>query len=231
MGTVEGFQPVDEHAQGDEPGRGAAPGPAAVKTLYGSTTSPYTRKVRVLLRAAGLAPTFVDTRSEEGAAALSRIAPLGKIPVVELAGPHDDGAPPVLADSGLIAAWLWAKHEPAMRVAGFDLSADAWGDRALTIAVEGALDAAINRFYLLRDKLPDQGYVTRQRDRVATTLAWLEARMPAFGRPVSAAALSLGCGLDWMIFRAVVDLARFPRLAAFRAAWAASGLGAGSEPG
>ena len=191
--------------------------------LYGTPTSPYTRKARILVRAAGLDVPLVDTRTEAGADALARVAPLGKVPVLAL----DDAR--VLPDSGLIAAWLWAHHAPALRAAGFDLSPD-WADRERLVAVEGALDAAINRFYLVRDKLPDQGYVTRQASRVTTTLAWLDARMPEFSRPVGAAALSLGCALDWMIFRAVVDLARTPRLAAFRAAWHASDVGAGTDP-
>jgi glutathione S-transferase len=192
--------------------------------LYGTPTSPYTRKVRILVKAAGIEAALVDTRTEAGADALARVAPLGKVPALEL----DDAR--VLPDSGLIAAWLWAHHAPALRAAGFDLSPDDWTDREHLVAVEGALDAAINRFYLVRDKLPDQGYVTRQASRVTTTLAWLDARMPEFSRPLGAAALSLGCALDWMVFRAVVDLARTPRLAAFRAAWHVSGVGAGTEP-
>jgi hypothetical protein len=66
---------------------------------------------------------------------------------------------------------------------------------------------------------------------VQTTLAWLDARMPAFARPLTAASLSLGCALDWIVFRAAADLGRFPRLTAFREAWTASGAGAGTEPG
>jgi glutathione S-transferase len=241
MGTLEGFQPSFDPGGDPSGGDGAEAAARATRTglparvrLYGTTTSPYTRKVRVLARAAGLDVTLVDTRTEEGAAALARVAPLGKVPVVELLGPSgalDGDVPRVLPDSGLIAAWLWADHAATLRANGLAFAPDDWADRELAIAVEGALDAAINRFYLLRDKLPDQGYVTRQGDRVATTLAWLEARMPAFGLPLSASALSLGCALDWMAFRAVIDLARFPRLTAFRAAWAASGVGAGSEPG
>jgi len=230
MGTISGYEP----ARDDQPsgaGKGDGPGARVALTLYGTTTSPYTRKIRILARAAALDATFVDTRTDAGAAALARIAPLGKVPVVELAG----RAPLVLPDSSLIAAWLWREHAPAIQAAGFAREpagdADAvWAERALVLVVEGALDAAINRFYLLKDKLPDQGYVTRQRDRVATTLAWLEARMPAFARPISAPALSLGCALDWMVFRQLVDLGRFPKLAAFRATWAASGAGAGTEP-
>ena len=231
MGTIEGFQPSFEKGG---PAESSVASP--VVKLYGTTTSPYTRKIRILTRAAGLSVTLVDTRAAEGAAALAAIAPLGKVPVIEMgpsgpAGALDDGAPRVLVDSGLIAAWLWARHAPALRAAGFELSPDDWTGRALTVAVEGALDAAINRFYLLRDKLPDQGYVSRQADRVATTLAWLDAHMPAFARPLSGATLSLGCALDWIVFRAMADLPRFGRLVAFREAWTASGVGAGTEPG
>jgi glutathione S-transferase len=223
MGTIEGYEPsLDLSAE--EPAKAGA----ALK-IYGTTTSPYTRKIRILGAAAGLAVDLVDTRTEAGAAALARVAPLGKVPVAELPGPV------VLPDSGLIAAWLWEHHGPALRAAGFWAPApgsDAdFAERELVLVVEGALDSAINRFYLLRDQLPDQGYVTRQRDRVTTTLAWLDARMPAFARPLSPAALSLGCALDWMVFRDATDLVRFPRLSTFREAWKASGVGAGTEPG
>jgi glutathione S-transferase len=196
--------------------------------LYGTPTSPYTRKIRILLHAAGLDVPMVDTRSEEGAGALARIAPLGKVPVLELDAKAP--APRVLPDSGLIAAWLWAHHGEALTAAGF-ASPDSWLDRERVVLVEGALDAAINRFYLIRDSLPDQGYVTRQADRVATTLTALEERLPPFARPLRASALSLGCALDWMVFRNAADLARYPRLKAFRAAWIDSGIGAGTEPG
>jgi glutathione S-transferase len=226
MGTIEGYEPSLD-ASGE-----LQPKPAAALKLYGTTTSPYTRKIRILGRAAGLEVELVDTRTEAGAAALARVAPLGKVPVAEL---PTAAAPLVLPDSSLIAAWLWERHAPALRAAGFSAPApgsDAdWAERELVLVVEGALDAAINRFYLLRDQLPDQGYVTRQRDRVTTTLTWLDARMAAFARPVSPAALSLGCALDWMVFRDATDLLRFPRLVTFREAWKASGVGNGTEPG
>ena len=196
--------------------------------LLGTTTSPYTRKVRILLKALGQAHELVDTRTDVGAAALAESSPLGKVPVLVVDGISGPG---VLPDSSLITNWLWATREAELRAAGFNLDPNDWADRRLQEVVEGALDAAINRFYLLRDQLPDQGYVTRQRDRVTTTLTWLDARMAAFARPVSPAALSLGCALDWMVFRDVTDLVRFPRLVTFREAWKASGVGAGSEPG
>jgi glutathione S-transferase len=225
MGTLEGYQPSLA------PNEGGSTTSAGVLKVYGTTTSPYTRKVLILGRAAGLDVSLVDTRTEEGAAAVARVAPLGKVPVAEVPAA---GAPLVVPDSGLIAAWLWAHHGAALRAAGFTRAApesDAdWAERELMLVVEGALDAAVNRFYLLRDKLPDQGYVTRQGDRVETTLAWLDARMPPFARPVTPPVLMLGCALDWLVFRDTADVARHPRLVAFREAWRASGVGAGTEP-
>jgi hypothetical protein len=43
-------------------------------------------------------------------------------------------------------------------------------------------------------------------------------------------ALSLGVGLDWMAFRQVIDFEAYPGLTAFRDAWTADGVGAGTEP-
>jgi glutathione S-transferase len=195
--------------------------------LLGTTTSPYTRKIRILGAAAQLPLELVDTRHEAGAALLARVAPLGKVPVLIIG---EGEAARVLPDSGLITQWLWAQHATALRAASYQLDADLWDDRAVQQVVDGVLDAAINRFYLLRDGASDGGYVTRQRDRVEAGLAWLDGRA-AFRRPCGAATLALGCALDWMVFRAVVDLARFPGLTAFREAWTVSRIGAGTEPG
>jgi glutathione S-transferase len=195
--------------------------------LLGTTTSPYVRKVRILAAAAQLPFELVDTRHDAGADLLARLAPVGKVPVLLIG---DGDSPEVLPDSSLIAQRLWVTHQPALRAAGFLLDPEMWEERALQVVVEGCLDAAINRFYLLRDGFAETGYLARQRDRLEATLAWLDGRL-TFRRPCGAATLSLGCALDWMVFRGVVDLARFPGLTAFREAWTASGIGAGTEPG
>jgi glutathione S-transferase len=192
--------------------------------LLGTTTSPYVRKARILLRAAGVSFELVDTRTEAGGALLARIAPSGKVPVLAL----DDGR--VLPDSSLIAAYLWSQHAPALRQSGFELAPDAWDDRARQVVVEAALDAAINRFYLQKDGAADAGYVAKQKARVETCLAWLD-RQTSFTRPIGHAALSLGCAIGWIDFRHVFDLSAYPALVAFRDAWEASGIGAGTEPG
>lgn len=193
--------------------------------ILGTTTSPYTRKVRIVTRAAGVPAELVDTRTPEGAALLAEVAPLGKVPVLVT-----DGVPRALPDSSLILDFLWATHEAALRAAGFDLDPRRWDERAALVVVEGTMDAAINRFYLKLDSVAQVGYVAKQQARVERCLAVLDARA-AFSRPITASALSLGCFLDWAVFRQIVDLSAWQRLSEFRAAWHASGVGAGTEPG
>jgi len=202
--------------------------------LLGTTTSPYTRYFRILLDSIARPYQLLDTRTDAGAAALAEVAPLRKIPVLLLDPARGDQAPPAplggaLPDSALIARWLWATEQPALRQAGWNLDPDDWNDRALLVVVEGAMDAAINYRYLRQDGFADAGYIAKQRQRVETALGWLDGRF-VFRRPLDAAALSLGCALDWMAFRNVVDLMRWRGLAAFRASWTESGIGAGSEP-
>ncbi len=197
-------------------------------TLLGTTTSPYTRKVRILLKALGQAHELVDTRTDAGAAALAQASPLGKVPVLLVDG-DAEGDPGVLPDSSLITNWLWATSEAKLRAAGFSLDPLDWADRRLQEVVEGALDAAINFRYLRLDGFTEAGYIAKQRARVDRTLSWLDGRIP-FARPLGLAALSLGCTLDWIAFRNVVDLGQWPALAAFRDAWQSAGIGAGSEP-
>jgi glutathione S-transferase len=192
--------------------------------LLGTTTSPYTRKVRVLLNAIGRPHEFLDIRADPGAAALDEVAPLGKIPVL-----IDEESGTVLPDSSLIVSWLWARESTLLRSTGWDLDPQAFADRALQTVVEGALDAAINHRYLRLDGFTETGYIATQRQRVERVFSWLGQRM-AFRRPIGAAALSLGCALDWIAFRNVLDLSRWSALTAFRDAWRASGVGDGTEP-
>lgn len=192
--------------------------------LLGTTTSPYTRKIRILLNAIGQPHDLLDTRSEAGASELARVAPLAKVPVLVI-----DAATAPLPDSSLIVSWLWATRAEALRAAGWSLDPHAWVDRALQVAVEGALDAAINHRYLRLDGFADAGYIAKQKQRVDRTLTYLDGRA-SFQRPLGHAELSLGCALDWIAFRNVASLAHRPGLATFREAWTASGVGAGTEP-
>ena len=192
--------------------------------LLGTTTSPYVRKVRIVAAAAGLDLPLIDSREGEGKALLERVAPLGKVPVLVL----DDAEGRVLADSSLAVSFLWSEHEVQLRRAGFDLS-PGWPSQARQLEVEGALDAAINRFYLLKDGHEDRGYVAKQGARVLAVMASLD-RWLEWPERSTLWSLSAGCALDWMAFRQVVPLEQWPLVMAFLGAWRASGIGRGTEP-
>lgn len=70
--------------------------------LYGSFTSPYVRRLRILLGDHDYEFIDAPTATPEGRAILSQVNPTMKIPMFE-----DDGQ--VLCDSGLIAQYLHEK--------------------------------------------------------------------------------------------------------------------------
>jgi glutathione S-transferase len=193
--------------------------------VLGTTTSPYTRKVRIALKAASLDVPLVDTREPEGQALLSQHSSLRKVPVLV----RDEGLA-ALPDSSLILDWLWATRGEFIRAAGFDFSPSRIEDRVALVLVEGTLDSAINHFYLKSDGVPEAGYRAKQAERVTRCLASLELRA-AWTAPITHGNLSLACFLDWAEFRSAADFSAHPRLRALLAAFRGSGFGAGTEPG
>lgn len=193
--------------------------------LYGSYTSPYVRRVRIFAGGLGLAPAFTDVTTEAGQAALRAVSPLWKVPVARF----DDGT--VLWDSQAILEALvrrhgWGPFRPVSRVE--------W-ESNLVLAVNGALDSAVNVFYLRRDGVDVDAvpYLVKQQARVDAALGWVEAQLVGTtfvdDRP-GFAELVLFTTLEWMAFRQVWDVDAHPALAAFRARWAAHADWATSAP-
>lgn len=169
--------------------------------LFGTTTSPFVRRVRVVAAELGAEYEFVNTATDEGQAQLRERSPLWKVPVVEI-----DGR--TLFDSRVIIEWLtttrgWGRLRAPR---------DQWHDANLVNAIDGALDSAIQLFYLRREgidasKLP---FGQRQLDRIAAIFEWLPNELPAHdpNRGLGLAELSLACTLDWMDFRETYDTSR-----------------------
>ncbi|MGE5241914.1 MAG: glutathione S-transferase N-terminal domain-containing protein, partial [Bacteroidota bacterium] len=75
--------------------------------LYGSLTSPYVRKARILLREKNIPCEFVIAGASDPGSPVPALNPLGKVPVLAL----DNGE--ALFDSPVIVEYLDALSPPA----------------------------------------------------------------------------------------------------------------------
>ncbi len=178
--------------------------------LYGTTTSPFVRRVRVVAEELGVKYTVVSTAGEDGQAALRSVSPVWKVPAAEIDG-H------VLLDSHVIVEYLldrsgYGTLRPAR---------DRWREANVHAVIDAMLDSAINvRLLRLDGADPEKiAYLAKQRARVASTLDWIEGELrgghftddPRLGLTE----LALYTALDWMAFRDEVRLRDRPALAAF----------------
>ena len=181
--------------------------------LYGTETSPYVRRVRVLAHELGLEGELVDTSTEEGQAKLREASPIWKVPALET-----DNA--LVYDSRIIVNLL------AQRYGGDKIAAVATDDvetnNVLTV-IDGALDALINCFYLGRDGVTPEAasYLAKHRERAASAMAWLESKAEAgalgelgAGEGITLVDIALGTTLAWMGFRQTYEVGGHPTLAA-----------------
>lgn len=178
--------------------------------LFGTATSPYVRRVRIVLHELGRPYQLVDTSEPAGQALMRDLNPLWKVPTLRL-----DGR--VLFDSTVILRQLLKTFGHAS-LAVHDADNVEVG-QVLTVT-DGALDALINAFYLKKEGVSDQTpYLQKQAARARAALEWLEsevhgpwlARTHRFGLPE----IGLITALDWMIFRKAYPVDRHPRLVEF----------------
>lgn len=177
--------------------------------LYGTTTSPFVRRVRVVANEIGEPVDRIDTASDAGQAALREVSPIRKVPVAVI-----DGR--TLYDSRVIIDWLtltrgWGTLAPPR---------DRWHEQNLLNAIDGALDSVIQLFYLRRDGVAIDGtpYAQRQLDRADAIFAWLAGelgRREGFGL----VEISLVAALDWMEFRNAYPVERASAVEHVRAEW------------
>ena len=177
--------------------------------LYGTTTSPFVRRVRVVAAEAGVEHELVNTAPDDGQAQLRTVSPVWKVPVADVGGR-------ILLDSRVIIDWIttfhgWGRLAPPR---------DRWAQANLINTIDGALESAIQVFYLRRDGMDTTAlpFAQRQRDRITAIFDWLGGELEAgrFGGEPGLAEVSLACTLDWMEFRDAFPVAslggRFDRL-------------------
>lgn len=166
--------------------------------LVGSKTSPYVRKIRVVLAEKGLPFEFLEESAWNADTTVPRYNPLNKVPVLVL----DDGE--CLYDSGVIAEYLDALPGPRLIPGAGVERALVRRDEALG---DGIADAGVAIFLERKRESArqDPAWIARQRDKLQAGLASL-ARSVAAGTSMGRAQLTLGdiacgCALFWLEFR------------------------------
>ena len=187
-----------------------------VMKLYGTTTSPFVRRVRVDAAEVGEPIEMINTAHEDGQKQLRATSPIWKVPVAEV-----DGR--TIYDSRVIIDWLvttrgWGHLAPPR---------DRWRDENLLNAIDSALESVIQLFYLKRENVPAAGtpFETHQLGRADAIFAWLGTQLASDQRSFGGGALglpeiSLVATLDWMDFRQTYATDRAGACNQLRAAWA-----------
>ena len=171
--------------------------------LYGSTTSPYVRKVRAVLAEKKLEYQFVPENVWAADTQITSLNPLGKIPVLELK------AGDMVYDSRVIVEYLdtlspVGKLIPS--VARDRLEVKVWealADGVLDAAVAARLEATWEGRSTLQRCQP---WIERQMHKVDAGLAEM-ARLLADkpycigGVHLTLADIAVGCALGWLSFR------------------------------
>ncbi|RBP25301.1 glutathione S-transferase [Marinobacter pelagius] len=171
--------------------------------LIGSTTSPYVRRIRILLDEEPYEFINLDIYGE-GRDELRRNNPALKIPMLE-----DEGQE--LYDSRIIARYLSAKQNRDPLT---------WDQQNQLTLIDAANDSAVTLLLAKRsgvDVEADVMFFNLQRERIMTTLRTLaaqveEGQFEAWNYP----AICLYCLVDWLDFRDLVDFTGVESLLAFR---------------
>ncbi|MCK7547649.1 glutathione S-transferase family protein [Marinobacter koreensis] len=171
--------------------------------LIGSTTSPYVRRIRILLGEDPYEFVNLDIYGE-GRDELRRNNPALKIPMIE-----DDGQE--LFDSRIIARYLSAKQNRDPLT---------WDQENQLTLVDAANDSAVTLLLSKKsgvDVDADVMFFNLQRERIMTTLRTLAAqvddgRFENWDYP----SICLYCLVDWLDFRDLVDFSGVESLVDFR---------------
>lgn len=130
--------------------------------LYGSLTSPYVRKCRILIAEKGLSCDF-EVQAPGPGSLVRQLNPLGKVPTLQL----PDGT--VLFDSPVILEYLDSLDEPALVPPGGPLRWEVLRWQALA---DGLMDATVARLMELRRSEAHRSLtvVTREEERIEACL-------------------------------------------------------------
>ncbi|HEU5338662.1 MAG TPA: glutathione S-transferase N-terminal domain-containing protein [Sulfuricaulis sp.] len=178
--------------------------------LYGSLTSPYVRKARVLIQEKQLPCEFIVADAWAADSPVPALNPLGKVPVLV----RDDQS--VLFDSPVIVEYLDALKPPAWLPATGEAR---WVMLRWQALADGLLDAAVIRFLESRRPAAQQSAdnIRRQEEKIARAIDFTTQHLPKGSWLMSdrftLADLAMGVALEYIDFRYPHDWrGRHPRL-------------------
>jgi glutathione S-transferase len=181
--------------------------------LYGSLTSPYVRKARVLLAEKGLDIEFVVADPYAADTPVAMYNPLGLVPVLV----RDDGSP--LFDSPVVLEYLDALKAPPLVPAS---GKPRWQVLRWAALADGILDQCVGRTMELRRPTSQQSAeANRRRElKIARALAFAENGVSGGAyletTRLTMADIALAAALEYIDFRYPHDWrSRTPRLAAW----------------
>ena len=166
--------------------------------LVGSLTSPYVRKIRVLLAEKELAYDFIEESAWTATTTVPRYNPLNKVPALVM----DDGES--IYDSAVISEYVDAISGGGMIPAEPAERARTRRDEALG---DGIADAGITMFLERKREAArqDPAWIARQGDKVNAGIAALAATLGTRpylgGQQPNVADIACACALFWVEFR------------------------------
>ncbi len=172
--------------------------------LFGSTTSPFVRRLRIWM--ANLEHEFVNMQIFAGSdrKVLAERNPTLKIPMLE-----DDNE--VIYDSRVIYRYLNEK---------FDFPRPSWEQENQLTLIDAATDSLVQMLLLERSELDtasDTMYFNLQRERVDATLTHLNGLVEqGHFKNWNYPAICLYCLVDWIEFRTLHDLSEQTALLQFK---------------
>jgi len=166
--------------------------------LVASKTSPYARKIRILLAEKQIPFEFVPENVWDAATKIGQYNPLGKVPALVT----DDGEQ--FFDSPVIAEYLDSKGSPHFLPGNGIERVRVKQDEALA---DGVMDAGI-LIFLERKREPsrqDPAWIARQQGKVESGIAalarQLSDRQYLRGNEITLGDITAGCALFWLEFR------------------------------
>lgn len=172
-------------------------------TLYGSQTSPFVRRLRMLLQDIPFEFRELNIFEAQDAAVLNKINPLNQVPVLQ----HNEKT---IWDSRQIFQYLNEIHH---------FQKMSWEDENLLTGIEGAMNSGVSLLLMKRSGMNiDENYmfIMRQKDRLESVLDHYRPYIETTAlSEFDFAAMTLYSFLDWALFRNIISIEKRPECRKF----------------